>query len=298
MAKYPSDLPFHKDDSPRMIPWIIGIMVYLATLSLVASISLSRIIDKWDEGFRNGFSVELSPPEGSSSETLGHELERQKKVLDVLAALPGIRRTQVIAKTAMSSTADSWLGTEEENMGLPLPTIIDVEILPGAPYDIQRLQQILDTHVPGTTINSDREWREGLKQIALIFLAISVVVASLIGFAAIAISAFTAHTGLIIYHKIIEILHLVGAQNTYIARQFQNHTCRLAVRAGLIGLSLSLVTFLGLTLMASQLELPNFLKDLPLLEMILVTVSIPIIVALTMMTTARLTVLWELKDMA
>lgn len=297
MAKYPNDLPFDKDDTPRMIPWVIGIMIYLATLSLVGSISLSRVIDKWDEGFRNGFSVELSPPESSGSEALNQELRRQKKILDILASLPGIKRTQVIAKTSMSSTSDSWLGSEEENIGLPLPTIIDVEVLPGAPYDIHQLQATLDKQVPGVKVTHDREWREGLKRIAMILLAVSVMAASLIGFATIAVSIFTTHTGLIIYHKIIEILHLVGAQTSYIARQFQNHTLRVGIRAGLIGFILSLVTFVGLGWLGSQLELPHFLRGLPLIEIIFITGTIPFVITGAMMLTARLTVLWELKDM-
>ena len=297
MARYPNDLPFEQDDSPKMIPWIIGLMVYLATLSLVGAISLSGVISKWDEGFRNGFSVELSPPEGTTPEAMKMEMVRQKRVLDILSSLPGIRRTQVIAKTSVSTTADSWLGSEEENIGLPLPTIIDVEIQPGAPFDMRRLQNALDEEVPGTTVTSDREWRQGLRTIANIFLSISVVVASLIGFATVAISAFTTHTGLIIYHKIIEILHLVGARNAYIARQFQNHTMKLGIRAGLIGFSLSILTYLLLSWVGHQLELPNFLRDMPLFEISLITVLMPLLVAITMMATARMTVMWELKDL-
>lgn len=297
MARYPSDLPFNQDDSPKLIPWIIGLMIYLAVLSLVGSMTLSRMIEKWDQGFRHGFSVELSPPEGISPEAMNFELQRQKKVLNILSSLPGIRRTQVIAKTSLGSTVDSWLGSEEENIGLPLPTIIDVEVAPGVTFDTANLQDALEKAVPGTTVINDREWRAGLKKIASIFLTISIIVASLIGCATVAISCFTTHTGLIIYQRIIEILHLVGARNAYIAKQFQSHTLRLGLKAGGIGFAFSVITFLGLIWSGSTLELPRFLQEIPFLEISLITTIFPLVVAIAMMGTARITVLWELRDL-
>ena len=46
---------------------------------------------------------------------------------------------------------------------------------------------------------------------------------------------FTARIGLAIHHSVIEILHLLGAQDAYIARQFQVHALWLGLRGGVIG---------------------------------------------------------------
>ena len=69
------------------------------------------------------------------------------------------------------------------------------------------------------------------------------------------------------------------------------------MRAGAIGFSLSILTYLFLSWIGYQLELPNFLRDIPLFEISLITLLMPIVVVITMMATARMTVLWELKDL-
>jgi len=45
--KHPSDLPFDTEGSPQLVPWIIALMIYLATLALVGSALLSKGVDEW-----------------------------------------------------------------------------------------------------------------------------------------------------------------------------------------------------------------------------------------------------------
>lgn len=294
MSKYPSDLPFNDDKSPKMIPYIIALMMYLATLSLVGSITLGRFIDNWDKAFQNGFSIELQPSELKGGDT--NELLNQKKVLDLLAQYPQIMRTQVITKTSLSSTADSWLGSEEENLGLPLPTTIDVELKKNAVLDLDELTTRLNRILPGIIVKKERDWRQSIKNVADVLLWVSVLVAALIGMATVAISTFATHTGLIIYQRITEILHLVGAQNTYIARQFQSHALKSGIKAGIIATILFILTFALTTWIGYELDLPNFLSSLPLFEIVIIGICVPVCTALIMMVTARVTVLWELRN--
>lgn len=297
MGSRPSDLPFKGEGSPKTIPWIVGFMIYLAILSLMGAISLNTMIVQWDQGFKNGFSIELSPPEGRSPESMKPEIQRQKKILDVLAQVPGIKRTQVIAKTSISSTSDSWWGTEEENLGLPLPTIIDVEVIPGTPLDFYKIQEVLDDLVPGTRVSKEREWRKGLKEMAQVFLGISIIVAGLIGFSTLAIASFTTHTGLVIYSRIVEILHVVGAQNSYIAQQFQGHILRIGVKASFLGIGLFWVTLGVLLCMGLHFNVPSIKDYFPLHHIVLISLGLPCVIALTMMGVARLTVLWTLRNL-
>ena len=47
--------------------------------------------------------------------------------------------------------------------------------------------------------------------------------------------------------EIIEVLHLVGATDRYIAREFEKHFLRLGVRAGLVGAVCAMGVFLSMT---------------------------------------------------
>ena len=46
---------------------------------------------------------------------------------------------------------------------------------------------------------------------------------------------FTTRTGLAIHSDVVEVLHLIGAQDSYVARQFQQHTLRLASAGAAVG---------------------------------------------------------------
>ena len=46
-----SDVPLNADPSGRFVPWIVALMVYLATISLMVAFSVSALINRWDTGF-------------------------------------------------------------------------------------------------------------------------------------------------------------------------------------------------------------------------------------------------------
>src|SRR3546814_8077793 len=64
----------------------------------------------------------------------------------------------------------------------------------------------------------------------------ALVVVLLVVLAASIMVAFVPRMGLAAHQRSIELLHMIGAQDSYVARQFQNHALRLGLRGGLIGL--------------------------------------------------------------
>lgn len=295
MFQQPSDLPFEEDGSPYLLPWILAVMVYLAILFLVGSIVLDSVIVNWNSNVRNGFTIELSPPESDDATSLSYEFKRQKLILDLLSNVPNIKKTEVISKSSFSSITDSLFTNEEEKNMYPVPTTIDVEVYDINKVDLDGIERKLSRLVPGITVKSDREWRKGFLSIATTVLGISVVIAVLIAFITIIISVFTTHTGLIIHKKIIEILRLVGAHNSYIANQFQNHALKLGLLGGVMGLLFYILSFLGIIFLMHQFELPDFTKALPYKFMWITAISFPFIVIVLMAISARITVLWELR---
>jgi len=174
---YPADLPFDNNHTPRLIPWMIAFMIYLACLALAGSLSLNQVISNWDKMFKNGFTVELSPPESYSQESQVYEIQRQKQVLNVLHSLRGIQHTQIIAQTSLTSTSNSLIESSQ-NTQLPLPTLIDVEVKPGHTIPLKSLSDTLSRVVPGTVVKSNREWKDSIQSIADTLLSVSYVIAT------------------------------------------------------------------------------------------------------------------------
>ncbi len=97
--------------------------------------------------------------------------------------------------------------------------------------------------------------------------------------------------------QVVEVLHLIGARDSFIAAEVQRHFLHLGFRGGLIGTALAALTFLALGLAggggdmfliaASGLAAENY----PFL------LAIPFAAALVTVATARLTVFNTLERM-
>jgi len=96
------------------------------------------------------------------------------------------------------------------------------------------------------------------------------------------------------------VLHLIGARDGYIARQFERHALRLGLKGGVAGLALAILTLVGIAAAATQVgALDDAVRVLPALsapavEWVLLLL-LPIAAGLVAMLTARITVLRALK---
>ena len=122
-------------------------------------------------------------------------------------------------------------------------------------------------------------------------------VVALIVLATIGTIIFTTRTGLAIHREAIEVLHLIGAHDAYIARQFARRAFSLGLSGGVVGLVLALPTLWGLTHLARRLDdklLPNIAFG-PMHWGLLV--ALPVGVSLVAMVTAKITVMRSLERM-
>ena len=102
---------------------------------------------------------------------------------------------------------------------------------------------------------------------------------------------------LVLHRDAIEVLHLIGAHDDYIARQFASRALGLGIHGGILGLVLALPTLWMLAHLASSLDerlLPNIGFG-PWHWLLLLVM--PVSVALIAMTTAKVTVMRNLSRM-
>lgn len=247
MAQRSYDLPLQADGSGRFLPWFIGLMVYLAALALASSQLLTSAIDHWDSGLRGSLTVQIAvPADGSPLPSASLDL-----VLTQLRETPGIARAVPLDMGAERDMLRPWLGTALDDSVLPLPILIDVHTAPNQTPDIAALEAKLDAVVPGTLVVTHDRWLGRLFRTARLIALSGNLVVALVGAGAVLTIIFSTRTGLLIHQGVIELLHLVGARDAYIARQFQMHAFRQALSGGIFGLVFALFTIAGIALAAS-----------------------------------------------
>ena len=284
------DLPLRQDASGRYLPWIIALMVYLGATGGIALIWLGDTLSTWDATLTSTITLQL-PADTSDA--------RIETSLGVLRQTKGIVSARLLEASETSHLLEPWLGNSVPIDTLPLPRLVDVRLDPRVPINYPTLRQQLVEIVPEAQLDNNRAWLVGVRNFALrvegVISAVVVVVAALI----VTIIVFTARIGLSIHRPVIELLHLMGAQDAYIARQFQMHALSLGLRGGVIGGIASAVTVIVLGPAGHVLQLPVPIAAYGILDwrMWLLLIFAGLAAGGVAMVTARITVLRQLARM-
>ena len=241
------DLPLGRDPSGRFLPWIVGLMVYLAALGGTGMILLGDALRDWNRSLTGTLTLQL-PAETSAA--------RLDMTLAVLRQTGGVVSTQLLDQAETARLLEPWLGQSVPIELLPLPRLVDVRIDPDTAIDYDGLLQRLNQVVPEARLDDHRLWLGRLRSFALrIQTIIAAVVAMVIVLMLLSV-VFVASTGLAIHQQVIELLHLLGAGEAYIARQFQVQALRLGLIGGAIGVAAAVATLFVVAAAADALDLP------------------------------------------
>jgi cell division transport system permease protein len=284
--------PRARDRAGPLHPWMVALMVYLAALASAGMMALHGVVQRWDSTLAGTLTAVL-PPE---------DLPQLEKVLQALRATPGVISVDVFDDAASARLLEPWLGPNVRIDELQLPRLIDVRADPALGIDRTALALNLAKLASGIRLSDDRRWLDPLFATAFAAEALAVAIVLLVAGAAVLSVVFATRTSLAIHQSTIEVLHLIGARDSYIAGQFQWQALHLALRGSVLGLALAGVTLLllgeaqagGDALGAVATALPP--ASLAPLQWVLLLLLAPA-ASLAALATARLTVLRALARM-
>jgi len=281
-------VPLDRDASGRYLPLLVAIMVYLAALALTGAFAMNKLAERWDSGLSGALTVQIPAEVAAADPQLG-------AVVKALAALPGVLSVEPLEARQMNALLEPWLGEAVLTGDLPLPRLIAVTIDSANPPDINEMRRRVLELAPGGLVDDHQRWLGRLLDLTRAVEIMAMVVVALVIFAACIMVAFVTRMGLAAHEQAIELLHLIGAQDSYVARQFQNHALSLGLRGGLLGLGLALPTLYLARTLLQRID-SGLVPDLGFrsYEWSLL-ILLPVAAALITMLTARITVLRTLS---
>lgn len=289
-----SDLPLERDPSGRFLPWLVALMVYVAALALVCAMAMAKMVERWDSGLSGSITVQVPPPETGSPDAKEAAIDR---VIELLLDTEGVREAKVLEPDEIAALLQPWLGAGATQGDLPLPSLIAVGIDPSARLDFERLSRRLTDAVPGTLLDDHQSWLGELLDLARTIELVAALIVILVGASAVAMVVFATRMGLAIHGRVIELLHLIGAQDSYVAREFETHALKLALRGGAVGLMLAIVTVVLVGRLFARLD-TALLPELSLGPIEWAALAmLPLAISGVAMLTARFTVLGNLGRM-
>ena len=236
-----SDLPLITAGSTGyFLPWLIAIMTFLAAMFLSGTIVLHGFSSQWKSSMDATLTVQIPLPADPLHDPERRDDERVAHVIDFFRSLPGVEKAEAVSRETTYDLLEPWLGSLDLIQQLPVPQLVDVTLSQDNPVTLAAMQKRLDDIAPGATIDDHRAWLSKLIDAAkmLNFLAWAVLVMVVIATTATIIHATRA--ALAVHYSYIEVLHLVGATDSYIAGQLARQIFFHAFKGGLIGLAAAL----------------------------------------------------------
>ncbi len=256
------DIALDADAHGPFLIGIIALMVFLAVLAASFAMVLSDLAARWDRGLDGGLTVQLPPSEALSELAIPDAdaptgqraatpvLHAQLGgVLAVVTEFPGITGAAPLAPDRMAGLLAPWLGSELPP-DLPIPTLIDVRTAPGADVDLAALAARLGEVVPGATVDAQAGWIADLRRLAATIGWTALGILATVSGAGVLAVVLAVYAGVKIHFPVIELLHLMGATDDYVARQFEAHMLRLSAVGAVAGW-LSAALALGVIRMAA-----------------------------------------------
>jgi cell division transport system permease protein len=222
----------------------MAVMCYLAALAIGALILINQAVESWCRGLSSEFTVQVQ-----EMQNLDIEAEVAKAVA-LLQNTKGVAAAEALDRNAGLKLLEPWLGTQNVEE-LPIPRLIRVSINEQSPPDFKKLEQALKSNIKGSSLDTHRRWQAELIHMAHSLILLSALILFLICASAIAIVVFAARSVLDANRDVVEVLHLVGAKNGFIAHQIDKRFMVSGLTSGLIGVGLAILTFLSLGLLGS-----------------------------------------------
>lgn len=216
---------------------VVAIMTFLASLTTGAVMLVQAAAGDWQSEVAREVTIQVRAAPGRDIEA------------DVARAAEIARRSAGVAEVRPYSKEESvrllepWLGTGLSFDDLPVPRIIVVRLAPDVPADLARLRKALADAVPPASLDDHRGFVDRMRAMVHTAVLAGLGVLALVLVATMLSVTFATRGAMATNRPVIEVLHFIGAKDSFIASHIQRHFLLLGLKGGLIGGGAAVVLF-------------------------------------------------------
>jgi cell division transport system permease protein len=215
--------------SGRALVAVVAIMSFLASLTTGAVMLVRAAASEWQSDLAREVTIQVRP-------AAGRDIEADvARAVAIARAAAGVAEVQAYSKEEAARLLEPWLGTGLQLDDLPVPRVIVVRIAPGAAPDLAQLRAALANEVPPASLDDHRVFVDRMRAMSSATVAVGIGVVLLVFVATVLSVTFATRAAMATNRPVIEVLHLIGAKDNFIAGHFQRHFLHLGLRGGLIG---------------------------------------------------------------
>lgn len=268
--------------------FVVGALCFLAALAALSAKSTYGAARAWTAEVEGEFTVSLS----------GADADAAAAVALLLAGVDGVQTARAFSDGEINALLEPNFGQSGLPDDLPVPRLIAVTAESGAQGLGARLADALETAGHDAAVDAHAEWASDVREMLSVSRLVALSIVALLSASAIAVIAFATHAALLARRDIVDVLHVAGARDSFIAGLFERRFWLLGLRAGTVGALVALASVAVLIAWGrSGAErtglLPQLSLDFADLAVLVVT---PVIAGLAARLAAGVTVMRSLKS--
>jgi cell division transport system permease protein len=229
------DLGLRRALSDRLLPLLVGAMVFLAALAGAASVAASRLASHWRSAELSAVVVQVPDPQGEAAN--GTRADAAARVLGTDARRLPDDEVEALLRPWLGAT----LSDDPARFAGLLPAVF---VLHGALS--REVRQELEVAVPEVEVAQNSDWQARIARLAVSLQACATLALALVAVVAAALVSVATHAGLAARRDAIEIVHGLGATDGLIAGRFAARITVLAVAGAVAGAVVAVPVLLSL----------------------------------------------------
>ena len=290
MSRRDSPLLPASDAREAALFFVIGALCCLAALAALTTRGTDKAAEAWGAQIEGDITVVMRDTDQRTA----------NDVADRVAVLATVFEARILSQDEVEALLEPSLGPGGLPDGLPVPILMVVQADTAVGDPSPDISRILDEFGVDGDVAGNAGYAENVRGALSVLRLVALSIVALLSATAIAVIAFATHAALLARRDIVDVLHLSGAEDRYIAGLFERRFWVLALQAGMGGavaalMITALIVFTGSGSQGVEAQLlPRLSLDFWDVVILLVT---PIVAGLAARIAARVTVMTSLKEM-
>jgi cell division transport system permease protein len=224
----------------RTLFLLIAIMTFLSGVTLGAVVLVQKSAIAWSSDVGREVTIQIRPAEGELMES------SLRTAVALAEQTPGVLAARALSMEESLALLEPWIGTGLDLSAIDIPRLVVVQLSDPAEADLAALERNL-TVINGASLDTHAAWRQQLNVMAGTIVLSGLLVLALIVLATMLAIIFATRGTMASNREIVDVLHFIGASNSFIAGEFQGRFLAIGFRGGVVGGLAAVLFFLAVS---------------------------------------------------
>jgi len=211
-----------------LLVFVIAALCFLASMTVIAALAADRAAKGWQAELMGSASVLVRPKPGETADAAA------ARATEALAGVKGVTQAAMLERQKAEALLEPWLG-REVLADLPIPRLVAVELDRESPASANDLTRALAAAGVDATVDDHRLWMADVMRAGTLARIAAAGAALVLAAVAAGVIVMATRSALGAWREAVEVLHLSGAEDVFIAGLFQSTFARVAAFSAVIG---------------------------------------------------------------